>query len=546
MAINAIQAAIRSMTGTERQFSGDLHAYWDQLGIPPGQFAERMVAWKQLPQNAAWIAATEDADAQEGVDGLWRNGEQGVWYDASDLSTMFQDAAGTTPVYAPGQGQVDPPVGLLLDKRPGLVRGPELLMNGDFAAGNASWGVAGADATHVVDFTGGACRYKSGTTSPVLTVSQGSLSIVAGRWYELAIVVSNWVSGSVKTDSFSGAAPSGLVLASSAGTFRAIGLATASTSVFSFLRSSANVDLTIDSISIRELPRNHAYQTTTTSRPTLSARYNLLIGTESLATQSVTVVTTAYTLTTAGPGSVTLSGAASGTYTAGSRMVTCTAGALTLTVLGSVTQADLRPANDGVGLPPYQRVIDANTYDTVGFPMYLKFDGVDDFLQTASVDFSGTDKVFCAASFRKLSDATTGSLFELSAIIASNPGSFYITAPGAPNSGNIKLATKGTTEVNVTTTAAGYPSPVSAIASAVMDIAAPISTLRVNGAVAQSSSASLGSGSLGNYPLYIGRRAGSSLPFNGRLYGLLIRAGASNNMQITAVEKFLNKKARVY
>ena len=34
------------------------------------------------------------------IAGLWRNGEQGVWYDPSDLSTMFQDAAGTLPVYA--------------------------------------------------------------------------------------------------------------------------------------------------------------------------------------------------------------------------------------------------------------------------------------------------------------------------------------------------------------------------------------------------------------------------------------------------------------
>jgi hypothetical protein len=35
----------------------------------------------------------------------------GAWYDPSDLSTMFQDAAGTTPVTAAGQ-----PVGLILDK----------------------------------------------------------------------------------------------------------------------------------------------------------------------------------------------------------------------------------------------------------------------------------------------------------------------------------------------------------------------------------------------------------------------------------------------
>lgn len=42
---------------------------------------------------------------------LFENGEQGAWYDPSDLSTLFQDAAGTTPVTAVGQ-----PVGRMLDK----------------------------------------------------------------------------------------------------------------------------------------------------------------------------------------------------------------------------------------------------------------------------------------------------------------------------------------------------------------------------------------------------------------------------------------------
>ena len=42
---------------------------------------------------------------------LFSNGEQGAWYDPSDLSTLFQDSAGTTPVTADGQ-----PVGLALDK----------------------------------------------------------------------------------------------------------------------------------------------------------------------------------------------------------------------------------------------------------------------------------------------------------------------------------------------------------------------------------------------------------------------------------------------
>lgn len=42
---------------------------------------------------------------------LFTSGVNGAWYDPSDFSTMFQDAAGTTPVTAVGQ-----PVGRILDK----------------------------------------------------------------------------------------------------------------------------------------------------------------------------------------------------------------------------------------------------------------------------------------------------------------------------------------------------------------------------------------------------------------------------------------------
>jgi len=42
---------------------------------------------------------------------LFANNEQGAWYDPSDLTTLYQDSAGTTPVAADGD-----PVGLMLDK----------------------------------------------------------------------------------------------------------------------------------------------------------------------------------------------------------------------------------------------------------------------------------------------------------------------------------------------------------------------------------------------------------------------------------------------
>ena len=45
------------------------------------------------------------------IKSLFSNGEQGFFYDPNDLSTTFQDSAGTIPVTAVGQ-----PVGLIRDK----------------------------------------------------------------------------------------------------------------------------------------------------------------------------------------------------------------------------------------------------------------------------------------------------------------------------------------------------------------------------------------------------------------------------------------------
>lgn len=56
-----------------------------------------------------WIKPAPDLRAQV-IAALYGNDEQGAMYDPSDLSTLFQDSAGTTPVTADGQ-----PVERMLD-----------------------------------------------------------------------------------------------------------------------------------------------------------------------------------------------------------------------------------------------------------------------------------------------------------------------------------------------------------------------------------------------------------------------------------------------
>ena len=127
---------------------------------------------------------------------------------------------------------------------------------------------------------------------------------------------------------------------------------------------------------------NHATQSITASRPTLSARYNQLLNSATLSTQSVTTVAAQYTLSFTGAGSVTLSGTATGTLAgtgANNRVnlaFTPTAGTLTLTVTGTVTLAMLAFGT----LTTYQAITTATSYDSVGWNSYIRFDGIDDYL----------------------------------------------------------------------------------------------------------------------------------------------------------------------
>lgn len=569
------------------------------------------------------------------VAGLWKNGEQGAWYDHSDLSTMFQDVAGSVPVYMPGQGQPDCWIGLQLDKRFGLVRGPEKLTNGSFSDGATGWGVSGQDATHVATFAGGTLRFQVDTLSPAMQVQQLN-AMTVGRWYEITVVVSAYVGGSIKTDALQ-AGGTGFVIANGGGTMRTIGLAVSS--VFSFTRGATNTDITIDSISIRELPGNHRWQGTATSRPVLSARYNLLTYSEqfdasawakvecsvipnvavgpnggmadklvpSTATAQHTMTCSAgsaaesrtalvvakadgcqkVTLWPGGSGSfahfdlvtgiasrepnvlsVSMSPLGDGWYELRATWAVQTLAVLRIyTSLGSLgsantpgdgvsgillERADLRTVGDGVGLPPYQRVVDPNTYDVVGFPPYRKPDGADDWMQTAPVDFTGTDKVTAAIALRKLTD-TNGIIFESSTDSSTVNGTFGLSSAPSALAGSIGARLRGTAAAGAN--AGGHAAPKSMVAVIAYDLAKAswdaAMSIRVNG-VAQASTmepaftSGVGGGNFGNLPLYFDRRAGSALPALIRDYGTIIVGRLLSPAENAALDKFLRAKSKAY
>jgi hypothetical protein len=194
--------------------------------------------------------------------------------------------------------------------------------------------------------------------------------------------------------------------------------------------------------------------------------------------------------------------------------------------------ADLRPANIGSAVPAYQRIAAATDYDTNGFPKYLYFAGTDDGMSTpANLNLSATDKVTVFSGVRKLSDAVAGVLTELSAAVASNNGAFAIVAPTAVVANSYNWAS--------------FTAPVTGVITGIADIAAPVSTNRLSGAVLQTLTTSQGTGNYGSYPLYIGSRNNASAWFNGYLYGLTVVGAQLTAPQIESMENWTGGKTGI-
>ena len=173
---------------------------------------------------------------------------------------------------------------------------------------------------------------------------------------------------------------------------------------------------------------------------------------------------------------------------------------------------------------------------------YLGFDGTDDFLQTNNIDFTATNKVSLFAGVRKLS-TVAGMVFELSPNISLNNGSFYLAAPaGASNPNQVIFVNKGTSFVAPQNP--NLPPPVNVVVSAKGDISNDTTLIRTNG-LQFSSADDLGTGNYGNYPLYIGRRGGTSLPFNGHIYGLIGIGKLVSDNETAAIEKEFAKRLGV-
>ena len=175
---------------------------------------------------------------------MFSNNEVGFAYDPNDLTTLYQDAAGTIPVTGAGQH-----VGLVLDKSRGLVLGPEL-WNDSLATLTGESQRLSPGVYRIYSSSGAA----SGVTLPSQTPNKF-------RVVEFTVDSVTNAGGGICVES-----STGQLAIYTPGRYRVIA---SSTYPNVFIKRLGVCDFTISNVSVKELPGNHAYQTTPSMRPLL-------------------------------------------------------------------------------------------------------------------------------------------------------------------------------------------------------------------------------------------------------------------------------------
>jgi hypothetical protein len=517
-------------------------------------------------------------------------------------ATLFQDPAGTIPVTTPGQA-----VALMLDKSRGLTLGPELITNGDFSGGSTDWqvsaqcSISGGLARVVssdgsfqnigqnktlspgiyeftltivervsgslqVAFTGGGVSaiglptsvgthrvlmnvtttassqvaiYRSGITD--ITFDNVSLKLIQGNHATQATAASRPIYGVVpqggrrnlllQTEAFETASWSKLGTAATVtadNTTDPLGGNTADRIAFAASGIANRVSQVIS-------PASGAVPIT------LSIWLRGSVGGEVVQISDGWTNSSPLTLTTSWQ---RFTSSITGNASTTAFMLFAQTGTPTVFAWGAQLEQSATAT-------PYQRVSTVYDVTEAGVPScsYLFFDGGSDSMATGNIDFTATDKMTVWAGVRKNSDAAAGVLAEFSANYNFNAGSFFFTAPEDTSTRRYASASRGSAAssgLQATTIGPVGAAPDTAVLATTFDIAGDLNTIRRNAVSGTSATGDQGTGNFGNYPLYIGARAGTSLFFNGNLFGLVVRGAASTTAQITATEAWLAPKSTFF
>lgn len=205
---------------------------------------------------------------------------------------------------------------------------------------------------------------------------------------------------------------------------------------------------------------------------------------------------------------------------------------------------------EGSSATAYQRVSSEYDITEAGVTSleYLAFDGSDDGMATASIDFTATDKMSVFAGVEKESESQFGVIVE-NGTLSTNANTFMVQANATFGAVDWQSGSRGDAAFDVSggqIATSNDLQPALVVLSGLHDISGDSSILRLNGAQVATGTGDKGAGNFANATLDIGARDNAaSVFFDGKLFSLIVRGAASTAQEISDTETYLAAKTGV-
>lgn len=175
----------------------------------------------------------------------------------------------------------------------------------------------------------------------------------------------------------------------------------------------------------------------------------------------------------------------------------------------------------------------------------LRFDGVDDFMETPSIDFTSTDKMTVLAGVYKASDAQVNMLLELGPNVNVTDGTVALYTPTTANALNASFRARGVSATSATNRV--VPADAKYVLVGEADFTGDVVSLRANTVQTLVSAAGMDGTAFINAPLNVAaRNNGDAFHTTGDIYGLIVCGAAKSLAQIEHAEALINRYARAY
>jgi hypothetical protein len=165
-------------------------------------------------------------------------------------------------------------------------------------------------------------------------------------------------------------------------------------------------------------------------------------------------------------------------------------------------------------------------------------------LVTPSINFTATAQMMVGVGLHVVGSASAAAAIELGSDVSSVNGSFLFGAPSSTADHSLYLRGTSTLAARVDNVVDGDD-----IITGLFDISQVTKELQLiprlnftqlTGSQITWTGTTAGTGNFGNLPLFMGARSGGSLPFQGKIYEVIVRGALSNPTQVLQSETYID------